>query len=240
MLHSEDYNRAIMSVITYIHRDYKVAMLQLLDIWEMKGDELHYREHHTFSQQSAMHVVARRGNCELLAVLLQRKADINTLTSWGDSPLGIAVWGDHPHVVWMLLERGAAVGNLLDSWLFDPLLKEHSSEIGGLLIDHAASIGIKPRQKANEPVIKYKVDASRLHMEEILTRAPERRLAWREVAAISRSAMNADVVVLKQYYDPSEPWMAAPLPSDQDKKKRRPAAPLPSDQDKEKRRPAIM
>ncbi len=71
----------------------------------------------------------------------------------------------------MLLERGADVGNLLDTWLLNRhrYLKEHFSEIGGLFIDHAASIGIEPRQKVNEPVIKYMVDASKLHVEEILS-----------------------------------------------------------------------
>jgi hypothetical protein len=110
----------------------------------------------------------------------------------------------------MLLDHGADIEDLLDTWLFNRVRrgesmypKEHSSEIGGLIIDHAALIGIKPRQETNEPVIKYMVDASKLHMEEILTRAPERRLAWREVASISRSAMNADVVMLKQYCDSS-------------------------------------
>ena len=222
---SEDYYDAQTSLFRCIESDNKVTMLQLLDLWEMKGDEPH-----PWSRQSAMHVAARHANCEVLEVLLQRKANINILTCWSESPLGIAVWEDRPHVVRMLLEHRADVGNLLNTWLFNRdrggrggmYLKEHSSEIGGLFIDHAASIGIKPRQEANEPVVKYMVDASKLHMEEIFTR-PERRLAWREVAAISRSAMIADVIMLNQYYDPSVRWMAAPLPSEQDKKRRRPA-----------------
>jgi hypothetical protein len=193
---SKDYYDAQISVFKCIASDDKVALLQLLDVWEMKGDE-----QPPWSEQSAMHVAARHGNCEVLEVLLQRKANIDVLTWCGKSPLSVAVSEDQPHVVRMLLKSGADVGNLLDTWLFnrDRYQKKHSSEIGGLFIDYAASIGIKPRQ----PVEKYMVDASKLHMEEILTRAPERRLAWREVAAISRSAMKADVIMLQQYYDPS-------------------------------------
>ena len=164
---SKDYYDAQISVFKCIASDDKVAMLQLLNLWEMKGDEPH-----PWSRQSAMHVAARHANCEVLEVLLQRKANIDVLTCWGESPLRIAVWEDRPHVVRMLLDHGADIENLLDTWLFNRVRrgesmypKEHSSEIGGLIIDHAALIGIKPRQETNEPVIKYMVDASKLHME---------------------------------------------------------------------------
>jgi hypothetical protein len=205
---SKDYYDAQISVFKCIESDDKEKMLQLLNLWEMKGDEPH-----PWSRQSAMHMAARHANCEVLEVLLQRKANVDIMTCWGESPLRIAVWEDHPHVVRMLLEHGADIENLLDTWLFNRdrrrrcgmYPQEHSSEIGGLILDHAASIGIRPRQETNEPVIKYMVDVSKLHMEEILYR-PERRLAWREVAAISRSAMSADVIMFQQYYDPSVRW----------------------------------
>lgn len=46
----------------------------------------------------ALHKAAFHGNAEIVSALIRAKADINLLTSDGDTPLHMAAWKNHPKI----------------------------------------------------------------------------------------------------------------------------------------------
>ena len=46
----------------------------------------------------ALHKAAFHGNAEIVSALIKAKADVNLLTSDGDTPLHMAAWKNHPKI----------------------------------------------------------------------------------------------------------------------------------------------
>ena len=143
------YYETIDRVIEYIRSGDIAAMKKCMDVWEMKGDELQHPYHHSSRGRSeaAIHVAARHNKHEVLALLLHRNANINVMTSLGESPLYIALWADHIEAVRLLLARGADIQHVLgEKWLFHPqrlqFEGDESRTMARLLTDRAALLGI--------------------------------------------------------------------------------------------------
>ena len=145
-----DFYNAINRVISYIRSGDTEAMQQCMDVWKMKGDELQHQYHHARDGRSeaAIHVAARQNKHDVLALLLQRNANINVMSSVGESTLYIALWADNLEAVRLLLEHGADVQHVLgENWLSHPgrlqFEADESEQMEKLLTDRAALLGIR-------------------------------------------------------------------------------------------------
>ncbi|GMF27273.1 unnamed protein product [Phytophthora lilii] len=61
------------------------------------------------NQETPLAFAAERGGEEMVAILIDRKAKIDSQNKWGETPLRLAVDENHYRVVTLLLERGASV-----------------------------------------------------------------------------------------------------------------------------------
>ena len=68
---------------------------------------------HTDNQQTALHYAAWGGNTNVIAWLLEQKADINALDAEGQSPLDVAWMPRSESAEALLLESGAKPGKEL-------------------------------------------------------------------------------------------------------------------------------
>ena len=98
-----------------------------------------------------LHVAARSGNFYVALWLLSHGADVNTLDSWGNSPLQVAVKSQKHDVVELLLKGGASV-NVWCTGNATPLHEAADSgncDIVRLLLNHGADVNALAHQEGS-------------------------------------------------------------------------------------------
>lgn len=79
-----------------------------------------------------LHIAAKRGNLDIVQLLIERGAELNALNSMGQTPLFLAVQGGHKDIANLLIERGAIV-RIKDKFDKTPLDWADTQEMKDLL-----------------------------------------------------------------------------------------------------------
>ena len=96
-------------------------------------------------RETILHVAAKNGAKETVAVLLENGADTNAEDDKGDSPLALAAYNNYPDIADMLLEKDSDPNTRNSKG--DPLLfwciKNNKQEIIASLVSHGADVNIQ-------------------------------------------------------------------------------------------------